>query len=135
MRNAQRPVGDDPVAVQKQVEVDLTRAPLLTANPSEQLFDLEQPPQCRARRKQRSDPDDRVQVPGLRRSDRLGLVDGRGSPEEEPWLARELFDGGTQRFHAVAQVGAQADVRIDHCDSRWSWITATPDAPSITPPP
>ena len=126
VRDAQRALGDDAVAVQEQVQVDLARAPALAPHAAEDVFHLQQPPQRRPRREQRADLRSRIQVPRLGGADRVGLVDARHRAQEKARLPRELLHGTAQGAHAVAQVGTQADESLDHSASCWPAITSPP---------
>ena len=115
--NLERRLFHDAVAVEKEIEVDLARPPMLPADPPDPLLDLEQPPQRRTRREQGREADRRIEETSLRRADRNGVPDVRDGADPEPRLAIEPGERRAQVPHPIAEVRPETDVRVDHSTS------------------
>ena len=101
---------DHLVAVEQQVEVDRARPPALPALAPQPTLDGEEDVEQLPRRELGLERGDAVQKPRLvGDADRIRLAQGRDGDD-----ARELCDRRTDRLLAVAQIGAEADVRDRH---------------------
>ena len=114
MRDAQAGLLDESVAIEQQIQVDLAGPPPLPPDAAHLLLDRLQPLQRGAGGEQRPDPDHRIEIARLGRTDGLALVCQRHLAQREPRLAREQGDGRRQVRQPVAQIGSQADERLDH---------------------
>src|ERR1700730_542463 len=118
------------IAEEQQVEIDRARPPLLAAHAAHLLLDGDEPSQEGARREQRLHLHHRVEIAGLRWTQRLGLVDPQGAAPDARGVARESPRRLGEALGAVAEVSAQPDVAVDQRGSpptrpRHGWTSGT----------